>query len=165
MSSLPDLKTLERLVDALESEDAFARREAIDELILLTQRQFGYRWRDPENDRGAAVKRWRRWLERETKQRQSRQMHATVQILAEGSGKLIDGEALQKLLKALPVDQAQQLMASVLAKMGAAATTQAHPVCEACGLRPATVSVTTLEDQGYRHERMCEVCAVPRSDA
>lgn len=164
MSSLPDLKTLERLVDSLESEDAFARREAIDELILLTQKQFGFRWRDPEADRTPAVKRWRRWLDRESKRRQSRQMQATVQILAEGSGKIIDSEALQKLLKALPHDQAKQLMATVLAKMGAAAV-PSHPVCEACGLRPATVAVTTLEENGYRHERMCEVCAVPRGDA
>lgn len=165
MSSEPDLATLKQLIDSLESEDAFDRREAIDQLILLTQRQFGFRWRDADSDRAVAVRRWRKWLERRAKKLHRSQMQSTVKILSESSGKPMEASALQKLLQVLPPEQAKQLMASVLEKVGASQSAPVHPPCERCERRPATVKVTHVEESGHRFEQVCEVCAVSPGDA
>jgi hypothetical protein len=165
MASEPDLATLKRLVDTLESIDAFERRDAIQELGLLTQRQFGFRWRDSDSDRALAVARWRKWLERRAKKLHRSQMQSTVKLLSESSGKPMEAGALQKLLQVLPPEQAKQLMASVLEKVGATQPPTGHPPCDRCGRRPATVKVTHVKEHGHRYEQVCEVCSISPGDA
>jgi hypothetical protein len=158
------LEKLRTLIDALESEDAFERRDAIEGLSLLTQRHFEFHWRGGVSDRERSVGRWRRWLAKEEKRLQHLEVQSTVKLLAKGGSASLGPEALHKLLKALEPAQAKQLMATLLAKMGAAEATGQHPVCDGCNSRPATVSVTErAPDGGFSNQRLCEVCAVPRS--
>ena len=154
-----DLLRLRALVDELESDDAFARRDAVEELALLTQQRLGFDWGAPERDRVRAVKRWRRWLEAEAERQQGDEVQATIQMLAQGK---IDPAALQKLLKSLPPDHKKALLAQlVIAKAASEAPKgQSHVACERCERRPATVHVTSLRPDGeYRMESLCEVCA------
>lgn len=50
------------LVDDLDSDDPAVRMYAIHALKDLTGRTFGYRYYDEEDQRAAAVARWRAWL-------------------------------------------------------------------------------------------------------
>lgn len=165
MSDEAELRRIRGLIDGLESDDAFERLRAIEALALLTQQRLDFAWRGPPEERSAAVRRWRRWFDRELRRRKQQ---ATIQVLSTGGA---DPAALQKLLENLPPDQqkallAQMMLATALAKGQAAA---GHPACDRCGKRPATVSITQLvhEDApppgtpgaAYVHEDLCEVCA------
>ena len=63
------LERLNRYVSGLESGDAFERRDAIESLALHTQERLGFRWCGDDAQRDRAVRRWRRWLRRETRKR------------------------------------------------------------------------------------------------
>ena len=156
MASEPDLSVIQRLIDDLESEDAFDRYQAIEDLAVLTQRRFEFRWRGAETDRAHSVERWRKWLDRERKRRQTSDVQTTIKILAEGSLGQLNQEVLQKVLKSLPPEQAKALMAQVLAKVSGVE----HRQCDGCGTRPASVQVTSRQDDDtYQRRRLCEVCA------
>lgn len=153
-----DLRLVKELVRGLESDDAFARRDAIERLAILTQQRLDFRWSGSDEERRRGVLRWKRWVAREERARRGRQVKTTIEIL---SGGQIDKEALDAALKSLPPAQKKALMAKVLAKVsaqhGAAA---ALPACEHCERRPATASVTQLESDGsYSNRLLCEVCA------
>ena len=159
MADEPDIRLIQELIDALESEDAFERRQAIESLALITLQRLDFRWTGSEPDRARAVERWRRWLNRERKRRKGRQVQATIQILSGGS---IDKQALEQALKGLPPKQKQALIAQVLAKVtqGAAQGAGGHAPCDACAKRPATVKITSREADGsYGQRSLCEICA------
>ena len=154
-----DLRRIQTLVDELESDDAFERRDAIESLAFLTQRRMGFDWGAAEEERTRAVKRWRKWLAREREQRRGREVQATIQLLAKGQ---IDPDTLGKLLKDLPPAQKKALLAQlVIAKAAAEAASPAAPAaCQRCAKRPVTVRITSrAEDGTYRLESLCEVCA------
>jgi ATP-dependent exoDNAse (exonuclease V) beta subunit len=154
-----DLRRLQRLVEELESEDAFERRDAIGELVLLTQQRLGFDWGAPGADRARAVKRWRKWLAAEGERRQGEEMQATIQALAHGK---IDPAILQKLLSTLPAEQKKALLAQLVIAKAAAESTHGTglALCERCSKRPATVRVTTLRADGtYGHVALCEACS------
>lgn len=156
----PDLDSVRALVESLASDDAFVRRDAIERLAVLTQQRLDYRWSGPDESRARAIRRWRRWIEREEKQRRAgaQGVESTIQILAGGE---LDKQALAKALKGLPPAQKKALMAQVLAKMTADAAAGAlHAPCDRCSKRPATARVTSLGASGaYELERLCEICA------
>ena len=154
-----DLKRVAALVDQLESEDAFERRQAIEALAVFTQQRLDFRWTASPEERAAAVERWRKWLKRERRRRQGKDVQATIQIL---SGGAISQAALEKALEHLPPKQKQALIAQVLAKVtqGSMQSPGAHPPCEVCAKRPATVKITTRAPDGqYVQQALCEVCA------
>lgn len=153
------LRRIQRLVEELESDDAFERRDAIESLALITQQRLGFEWGAPEPERGRAVRRWRRWLDREKERRKGEEVQATIQMLAQGQ---IGPATLQKLLKSLPPDQQKALLAQlVIAKAaGEPSPGGGHAVCEACAKRPATVKITSrTQDGSYVQRSLCEVCA------
>ena len=154
-----DLRRIARLVDELESDDAFERRDAIESLAQLTHLRLGFDWGASDVDRARAVARWRQWIEAETERRQGQEVQATIQALAQGH---VDPEALKNLLKTLPEEQKKALLAQlVIAKAAAeSAHTASHEPCGRCAKRPATVHVTSLRPDGsYGRESLCEVCA------
>jgi hypothetical protein len=158
------LKTIARLIDGLESEDAFERRQAIEDLALVTQQRLDFSWRGSEEERAAAVTRWRKWLAREERRRKQGGIKAAVELLQSvevpgGSSNL--QEALEKAFKDLPPVQKKALIAQMLAKVAADAShTGTHEPCDRCKKRPATVRVTSRRDGGvYELESLCEVCA------
>jgi hypothetical protein len=154
-----DLRRIRRLVDELESDDAFERRDAIESLALTTQLRLGFDWRAGEEERKRAVRRWRRWLEDESERRRGDDVQATIQLLAHGQA---DPAALQKLLSGLPPAQKKALLAKlVIAKAAAEAPGSVpHAPCERCMKRPSTVRVTSLTTEGtYEQVALCEVCA------
>ena len=152
------LRQVKQLVDALESADAFDRRSAIERLAVLTQQRLDYRWSAEDTERQRAVKRWRRWVAREERQRRGK---ATIQIFADGK---IDQAALDKALLDLAPADKKALMQSVLAKVVAQhASIPAMPVCQMCERRPAATRVTELTEGGeYVQRRLCEICASKR---
>jgi hypothetical protein len=153
-----DLSQVKRLVRELDSDDAFSRRDAIEQLAILTQQRLDYRWSAGSEERQRAVRRWKRWIAREERARRGKQVTTTIEILTGGQ---IDKEALDAALQSLPAAQKKALMAKVLAKVTAQhAGAQSLPTCEHCQRRPATASVTQLETDGsYANQRLCEVCA------
>ena len=160
-----DLRTAQRLIEALESDDAFERRQAIESLALLTQQRLDFSWRGTAAERGASVARWRKWLAREEKRRKSGGLKAAVELLqsvevpAGGAASL--QQALEKAFKDLPAAHKKALIAQMLAKV--TADTQgsaAHDLCESCRKRPATVKVTERTKSGsFEQTSLCEVCA------
>jgi hypothetical protein len=159
VSQEADLRRIHRLVDELESDDAFERRDAIEALVLTTQQRLGFDWGAPEAERERAVRRWRRWLEEESERRKGQDVQATIQLLAQGH---IDPVTLKKLLKDLPAEQKKALLAQlVIAKAAAEAPDAApHAPCGRCRKRPSTVRVTSRTPSGaYEQEALCEVCA------
>lgn len=153
-----DLHRVKRLVRELESNDAFARRDAIEMLAILTQQRLDFRWSADDEERRRAVRRWKRWVAREERVRRGAQVKSTLEIL---SGGQIDKEALEAALKSLPPAQKKALMAKVLAKVTAQhAGAPTLPPCAHCERRPATAGVTQLQPDGsYEHQLLCEVCA------
>src|SRR5688572_24768805 len=108
------LETLKRLIDTLESEDAFERRQAIENLALLTQQRLDFAWRGNSDERAASIRRWRRWLSREEKRRKGGDLKATLDVLASGviSGAGPDLQAaLEKAFKDLPPQHKKALIA------------------------------------------------------
>lgn len=159
MTEDADLRRIQRLVEELESEDAFERRDAIEGLAAATRQRLGFDWGADDAARARAVRRWRRWLDREKEQRKGREVQATIQLLAQGH---IDPSALQKLLKTLPTEQKKALLAQLVIAKAAAEVQQpaAHESCDRCGKRPATVRITTRTNSGtFDHHALCEVCA------
>ena len=160
-----DLRTAQRLIEALESDDAFERRQAIESLALLTQQRLDFSWRGSAVERGASVAKWRKWLAREEKRRRSGGLKAaalmlqSVEVPAGGTASL--QQALEKAFKDLPAAHKKALIAQMLAKV--AADTQggaAHDPCERCHKRPATVKITARTKTGeYEQTSLCEVCA------
>ncbi len=150
-----DLRHVKRLVDALESDDAFDRRSAIERLAILTQQRLDYRWSADATERKRAVKRWRRWLAREERLRRGK---ATIEIFGDGK---IDQAALDKALQGLTPADKKALMQKVLANVVAHhAGLAGSAKCEVCERRPATASITERADDGAFHRRqVCEVCA------
>ena len=150
-----DLRQVKRLVDALESEDAFDRRSAIERLAVLTQQRLDYRWSAEDDQRQRAVKRWRRWIAREERERRGK---ATIEIFAHGK---IDQAALDKALLGLKPSDKKALMQKVLAKVVAQqAQVPSLPICEECERQPATARITERDDDGdYHLRRLCETCA------
>jgi hypothetical protein len=161
-----DLRTIQRLIETLESDDAFERRQAIESLALLTQQRLDFAWRGSATERSEAVARWRKWLAREEKRRKSGALNikAALELLQSVelpvSGASLQ-EALEKAFKDLPPEHKKALIAQMLAKVAAeAATSSAHETCERCKKRPATVKLTTRVDSGdYVQLELCEVCA------
>jgi predicted Zn-ribbon and HTH transcriptional regulator len=157
MSDLSGLRKIRRLIEALESDDAFERLRAIESLALLTQQRLDFAWRDPPEERSRAVRRWRRWYDREIRRRQR---SATMELLATG-----DPSALQKFLDAMGPEQkkallAQMLVGKVAQSAAAALLPQVPQACERCGKRPVTVKVTARTPDGsWLHAELCEVCA------
>ena len=153
-----DLRLVKRLVRELASDDAFSRRDAIENLAILTQQRLDYRWSGSDAERERAISRWKRWVAREERARRGNQVKTTIEIL---SGGQIDKEALDAALKSLAPAQKKALMAKVLAKVTAQHVVgPSLPTCEHCERRPATAGVTQLlADGSYAHRRLCEVCA------
>lgn len=54
-----DARAIHKLVDLLEDADPAVRMFAIQALVRLSGKDYGYRYYRPELQRGAAVKRWR----------------------------------------------------------------------------------------------------------
>jgi hypothetical protein len=159
MTAEADLRRIQRLVEELESDDAFDRRDAIESLDSLTHQRLGFDWGGEAEDRAKAVRRWRRWIDREKERRKGREVQATIQLLAQGH---VDPAALQKLLKNLPADQKKALLAQLVIAKAAAEAQQpgAHAACDRCDKRPATVRITSRgEDGTYGQQSLCEVCA------
>jgi len=156
MSTELNLRYCGQLIERLANQDAFIRRDAIEDLALLTQQRLDFRWRADEEERAAAVKRWKKWLERETKQRHGKKLEAKIQILA--SGKVTPAE-LEHHLKDLPPKQKQALVAQVIKQLAANASSPSL-ACEICGKRPPSVKVTSLQPDGsYERRAACEPCA------
>jgi hypothetical protein len=154
-----DLRRIARLVDELESDDAFERRDAIESLAQLTRQRLGFEWSASEEERARAVQRWRGWIEAESERRQGQEVQATIQALAQGH---VDPEALKNLLKTLPEEQKKALLAQLVIAKAAAESSHAssHAACGRCAKRPATVRITSLRPDGrWAHEALCEVCA------
>ena len=159
-----NLRTVKQLIDALESEDAFERRQAIENLALITQQRLDFAWRGTPEERQTSVDRWRKWLAREETRRKGGGLKAAVVLLQ--SVELPDGgganlqAALEKAFQHLPPEHKKALIAQMLAKVAADSQASSHDPCERCAKRPATVKVTERGDDGaYGHRALCEVCA------
>lgn len=164
-----DLRTVKRLIEGLESEDAFERRNAIESLALLTQQRLDFAWRGAPAERQSSVDRWKKWLAREERRRRrTGGLQAAVDLLQSvelplGSQANLQ-EALEKAFKDLPAEKKKALIAQMLAKVAADAASQAaaggHDLCERCKKRPATVRVTSRAKSGeYAMTQFCEICA------
>jgi hypothetical protein len=161
-----DLRTVKRLIEALESDDAFERRQAIENLALLTQQRLDFAWRATPMEREMSVIRWKKWLAREEKRRKGGGLKAAVEMLQSveipvGGGANLQ-EALEKAFKDLPPEHKKALIAQMLAKVAAEASvgSGAHDPCERCAKRPATVRITSRTKSGaYEMTALCEVCA------
>ena len=161
-----DLRTVKRLIEALESDDAFERRQAIENLALLTQQRLDFAWRAAPEERSTSVARWRKWLAREEKRRKGGGLKAAVELLQSveipvGGGANLQ-EALEKAFKDLPPEHKKALIAQMLAKVAADASSSgsSHDPCERCAKRPATVRITSRTKSGaYEMTTLCEVCA------
>jgi hypothetical protein len=165
-SSDADLRLVRRLIDSLESDDAFERRQTIENLALITQQRLDFSWRGSSAERAASVGKWRKWLAREEKRRKSGDFKAAVELLQSvevpvGSGANLQ-EALEKAFKDLPPEHKKALIAQMLAKVAADASSSgsSHDPCERCAKRPATVRITSRTKSGaYEMTTLCEVCA------
>jgi DNA-directed RNA polymerase specialized sigma24 family protein len=164
-----DLRTVKRLIEELESQDAFERRNAIENLALLTQQRLDFAWRGTEAERASSVARWKKWLAKEERRRRGGGLKAAVELLQSvelplGSGANLQ-EALEKAFKDLPPEKKKALIAQMLAKVAADAAANAagvsgHETCERCQKRPATVRVTSRTKTGeYEQTSLCEICA------
>src|SRR5262249_55025769 len=145
--------------------DAFARRQAIENLALLTQQRLDFSWRGGADERAASIERWKKWVAREERRRKGGGLKAAVELLQSvevpigGAANL--QEALEKAFKDLPPEHKKALIAQMLAKVAADTQTGAsHDSCERCKKRPATVKITSRTKAGaYEQTALCEVCA------
>ena len=150
-----------RLVADLESEDAFERREAQEQLLLVTRQSLGFVWSDPAPAREEAVARWKDWLKRRHHGggRSGGGETRTVEV----EGALMGLDQLKNALKGIPPEQLETHLAQILQKMQAAEAARSR--CEQCGAARATVHVTEKDDQGILRERnLCEGCAAEHGD-
>ncbi len=160
-----DLRTVKRLVEELASDDAFQRRQAIENLALLTQQRLDFSWRGSTEERTASIERWKKWLAREERRRKGGGLKAAVELLQSVEvpigGATSLQEALEKAFKDLPAEHKKALIAQMLAKVAADAhSSGSHDPCERCKKRPATVKITARTKSGeYEQRSLCEVCA------
>jgi hypothetical protein len=159
------LRQAKRLIDALESADAFERLQSIEELALLTQQRLDFAWRGTAEERALSVARWRKWLAREEKKRKGGLAKAAAGFLGSveiplGSGQNLQA-ALEKAFKDLPPEHKKALIAQMLAKVAADSQASAsHDPCDRCKKRPATVKITARDKKGeFQQVSLCEVCA------
>ncbi len=152
-----DLPAVKSLVEKLKSHDAFVRRDAIEHLAILTQQRHDFRWNAEQPERRRSVRRWKRWIAKQERERRTGAGKATIQILAGGQ---VDKAALEEALKGLAPGQKKALMAQLIAKVAAEkAGLTGNPACDACGVRPGTARVTDREEDGsYALLHLCEVC-------
>ncbi|MCG3133030.1 MAG: hypothetical protein HMLKMBBP_00116 [Planctomycetes bacterium] len=184
MAEDPRLRKIARLIEELESEDAFARRDAIEALHKATKRRMGFPWRGGERERAAAVKRWREWFDGVRREKEAAELQATLQHLGQMQGpptpaqtKLVEA-ALESALKKMQDAPGKgvhvllggqgatgaPLPAHILAAMQKLAAAHEHPVCISCGRRPATVACTIPAKQGpWVRRDLCEICAQQES--
>ncbi len=183
MKPEPDLTTVARLIDDLENEDAFERRDAIESLARLTRHHHDFPWRGRESDRAESVRKWRKWLKRERRRRRGAVVEKS--ILASGA---IDASQLKQLLQGLPTSEQHAVFAAMIKKIGllgpagsaaaaalSAAMSGAGPGgpaagslagahgtavrCQMCEKRIATARVTARADDGSWCQRAaCETC-------
>jgi hypothetical protein len=160
-----DLRLVKRLIDSLESEDAFERRQTIENLALLTQQRLDFSWRGSPAERAASIGKWRKWLAREERRRKGGGFKAAVELLQSvevpvGAGSNLQ-EALEKAFKDLPAEHKNALIAQMLAKVAAdAQPSGSSELCERCEKRPATVKITARAASGvYEQTALCEICA------
>ncbi len=152
-----NLRLVERLIETLASDDAFVRREAIEELALLTQQRLGFRWCGDAHVRDASVARWKKWLAKANKQRRRQKAGLDPQIkLLSGGAPVL--EQFQKQIEHLPTEQKEALVAQLMEKLMLSGALGQN-ICEACGERPATVKVTLRRPDGsFVRRASCERC-------
>ena len=151
-----DPKRIEPLIALLASEDSFARLAAIEELSEITNFSFGFQFNASPELRAAAVSRWKAWWEEQQREKvRKHQLRAAVEL----SGGVIDINALKNAVKEIPADKIQGYLNALIAKMKAQ-----HNRCEACGVRPATVTVTELKSGQVHSKSICDLCAKERGD-
>jgi hypothetical protein len=151
-----DAKTIELLIAELASEDSFARLRAVEQLVDLTHQSLGFRFNAPPAERDAALKRWKAWLKEQQREREKKaQLKAAVKL----SGGVIDINALKQAVQGIPAEKIQGYLNALISKM------KSHQNrCEACGSRPATVTVTELKAGRYHSKSLCDLCAKERGD-
>ena len=151
-----DPKRIEPLMAELASDDSFARLKAIEDLSVLTKLTFGFRFNASPLERTAALERWQAWWKEQQRERERKsQLKAAVKL----SGGVIDINALKNAVKEIPAEKIQGYLNALIAKMKAQ-----HNRCEACGVRPATVTVTELKAGQYHSKSICDLCAKERGD-
>ena len=151
-----DPKRIEPLIAELASEDSFARLKAIEELLDLTRMDFGFRFNGSPAERATAIERWKAWWKEQQRDKvRKHQLKTAVQL----SGGVIDINALKNAVKEIPPDKIQGYLNALMAKLKAQ-----HNRCEACGVRPATVTVTELKSGHYHSKSICDLCARERGD-
>lgn len=156
MMSEWDPKRIEPLILQLASEDSFARLRAIEDLRDLTKLTFGFRFNASPDERTAALDRWKAWWKEQQRERERKhQLKAAVKL----SGGVIDINALKNAMKEIPAEKIQGYLNALIAKMKAQ-----HNRCEACGVRPATVTVTELKSGQVHSKSICDLCAKERGD-
>ncbi len=153
--------TTEQLIEALESEDAFERREAQEELLRLTRQSLGFEWNDPPSAREDAVLRWKMWLKRRRRGGGGSASGEAKAVDIEGA--MVGLDQLKNALKGIPPEQLEAHLAQILTKMQAAEA--ARSTCEQCGETRATVHVTECGPDGDLQQRnLCEDCASEHGD-
>lgn len=151
-----NLDRIEELVDRLESEDAFERLKASEELSHLTRQTLGFRFNDPASARAAAVSRWKEQIEsRKEEARQTEKLKAAIEL----TGAEIDVSELKEAIHAIPAEKVQGYLNALILKMKSEQVR-----CDACHARTATVRVTELERGAVRTRHYCDLCARERGD-
>ena len=145
------------LIEGLDSEDAFARLDAIEKLEGITRRTFGFRFNDSLPARAGAIQRWKDWVGELT---QDQDREEKLKVAVQLSGGAIDLGALKKAIHEIPADKIQGYLNALILKMKSQKAR-----CEACHVRQATVRVTEVEGDGHRTVHLCESCARERGDA
>lgn len=151
-----NLEEVEELVARLESEDAFERLKASEELASLTRQTLGFRFNDPAPARAAAIARWKEQIEsRKEEARQTEKLEAAIKL----TGTPIDVAELKEMIHAIPAEKIQGYLNALILKMKAEQVR-----CEACHARPATVRVTEVARGSIRTRQYCDLCARERGD-
>jgi hypothetical protein len=147
---------IETLFEALESDDSFRRLDAIERLEALTRMTLGYRFNDPETARLDAVSRWKHWWKEQLEEEiEQKQIQAAIQV----TGGAVDLKALKQAIKEIPAEKIQGYLNALVHQMKAQKRR-----CEACGVRPATVSVTEVVSGEMSSKSLCDPCAQERGD-
>lgn len=160
MSDAPDTETIASHVEALDSDDAFVRREAIEWLARVTRRRHDFDWRADADERAPSLARWRDWLERRRRRERTERLGNTLEKLTGGQ---LDPKALSQLVAGLDDPSEAQAVKALIAQLAAAqAAPPPRPICEACSGRPATVELVRRTADGWVGEELCEPCASAR---
>ena len=160
MSEAADTETIARHVEALDSDDAFVRREAIEWLTRVTRRRYDFDWRADAEERAASLTRWRDWLERRRRRERTERLGNTLEKLTGGQ---LDSNALTQLVAGLDDPSEAQAVKALIAQLAAAqAAPPPRPICESCTGRPATVELVHRTNGGWVAVELCEPCASAR---